>query len=113
MGLKRAINYKLEPDPEDSISIKVVHRIFAMALKGVGCKEIARDLNREGLSPAPGNAGERLRFIRYSTTKHIAALLFSEVGPVTRHSVAVSRRCVSKMPGRPFLAKKLSSKSSR
>lgn len=41
--------YKLEPDPEDSITIKVVNQIFAMALKGVGCKEIARALNREGL----------------------------------------------------------------
>jgi len=46
--------YKLEPDPEDSISIKVVRRIFEMALKRIGCKEIARDLNREGLYSSTG-----------------------------------------------------------
>lgn len=46
--------YRLEPEPEDSISVKGVHRIFEMALKGNGCKEIARTLNREGLYTSAG-----------------------------------------------------------
>ena len=39
---------KLEPDPEDSVSVKVVRRIFDMALNDIGCKEIAETLNRDG-----------------------------------------------------------------
>ena len=46
--------YKLEPDPEDSISIKVVRRIFEMALKRIGCKQIAMTLNREGYFTSTG-----------------------------------------------------------
>ena len=46
--------YRLEPEPEDSISIKVVRRVFEMALKGNGCKEIARTLNQEGLYTSTG-----------------------------------------------------------
>jgi site-specific DNA recombinase len=40
---------KLEPDAEDSISVRVIRRIFDMALNDVGCKEIAKTLNRDGL----------------------------------------------------------------
>ncbi|MDO9580840.1 MAG: recombinase family protein, partial [Bacteroidales bacterium] len=46
--------YKLEPEPEDSISIKVVRRIFEMALKRIGCKQIASTLNREGFLTSTG-----------------------------------------------------------
>ena len=46
--------YRLEPEPEGSISVKVVCRVFEMALKGNGCKEIARALNREGLYTSAG-----------------------------------------------------------
>jgi site-specific DNA recombinase len=46
--------YKLEPEPEDSISIKVVRRIFEMALKRIGCKQIAMTLNREGFFTGTG-----------------------------------------------------------
>jgi site-specific DNA recombinase len=40
--------YKLEPDPDDSVAVRVVRRMFGMALKDVGCKEIAKVMNREG-----------------------------------------------------------------
>jgi site-specific DNA recombinase len=40
--------YKLEPDPEDSVPVKVVRRMFSMAMQDVGTKEIARALNSEG-----------------------------------------------------------------
>ncbi len=46
--------YKLEPDPGDSISIKIVRRIFEMALKRIGCKQIAKTLNRESFLTSTG-----------------------------------------------------------
>ncbi len=46
--------YTLEPEPENSISIKVVRLIFGMAVKGKGCKEIAMILNREGFFTGTG-----------------------------------------------------------
>ena len=47
--------YKLEPETEDSISVKVVRRMFEMALKKrMGCKQIAMILNREGFFTGTG-----------------------------------------------------------
>ena len=40
---------KLEPDPEDSVTLQTVLRIFDMASRDIGCKEIAKTLNHEGL----------------------------------------------------------------
>ncbi len=40
--------YKLEPDPDDSTSTRLIRRIFDTASKGLGCKEIAKALNKEG-----------------------------------------------------------------
>jgi len=45
---------KLEPDHEDSVSTRVVGRIFDMAFNDVGCKEIAKTLNRDGLRTGNG-----------------------------------------------------------
>ena len=39
---------KLEPEPEGSAAVQVVRRIFDMAVRDVGCKEIAKTLNRDG-----------------------------------------------------------------
>jgi site-specific DNA recombinase len=39
---------RLLPLPEDSIQVIVVRRIFDLAMKGSGCKEIAKTLNQEG-----------------------------------------------------------------
>lgn len=46
--------YILEPDPDDSISAEVVRRIFEMALKRIGCKQIVMTLNREGFLTSTG-----------------------------------------------------------
>jgi site-specific DNA recombinase len=46
--------YSLEPDADDSASVRVVHRIFGMAINDVGCKEIAKTLNKEGLRTGSG-----------------------------------------------------------
>jgi site-specific DNA recombinase len=48
------IRHKLEPDPEGSASRQVVQLIFSLALKGMGCKEIAQYLNKEGYRTSQG-----------------------------------------------------------
>ncbi|MDP6453221.1 MAG: recombinase family protein [SAR202 cluster bacterium] len=40
--------YRLELEDGEAVSIQTVRRIFALALEGVGCKQIAMDLNTEG-----------------------------------------------------------------
>jgi len=46
--------YKLEPDPEGSVAVQVICRMFDMALRDVGCKEIAKALNKEGIRTITG-----------------------------------------------------------
>ena len=46
--------YKLEPDPEGSVAVQVIRRMFDMALRNVGCKEIAKALNKEGIRTITG-----------------------------------------------------------
>ncbi|MEK7353883.1 MAG: recombinase family protein, partial [Chloroflexota bacterium] len=46
--------FKLQPEPADSTSVKTVCRMFEMASKRIGCKEIARTLNREGFLTSTG-----------------------------------------------------------
>ena len=46
--------YKLGPDADDPVALKVVGRMFAMALQDVGCKEIAKVMNKEGFRTANG-----------------------------------------------------------
>ena len=45
---------KLEPEPEGSVAVQVVRRIFDMAMKNTGCKEIAKTLNRDGFRTSSG-----------------------------------------------------------
>ena len=46
--------YKLEPDPGDSVAVKVVRRMFSMAMQDIGTKEIAKALNSEGFRTRNG-----------------------------------------------------------
>ena len=46
--------YKLEPDPGHSSAVQTVKRIFDMAFKGMGSKEIAKALNKEGIRTGTG-----------------------------------------------------------
>ncbi|MFH0768042.1 MAG: recombinase family protein [Chloroflexota bacterium] len=46
--------YKLAPDPQESTSHQIVRRIFDMALKEKGCKEIAKALNKDVLLTSTG-----------------------------------------------------------
>ncbi|MFP3975662.1 MAG: recombinase family protein, partial [Dehalococcoidia bacterium] len=52
--------YKLEPDPDDSVAVQVVKRMFDMAAHDVGCKEIATTLNRDGLRTGGGQRWGRV-----------------------------------------------------
>jgi hypothetical protein len=38
----------LVPEPDDSLSVKTVKSIFDMAARDMGCKKIAKTLNRDG-----------------------------------------------------------------
>ncbi|MBA7695809.1 hypothetical protein ES703_104448 [subsurface metagenome] len=51
---------KLEPESEDSVALQVVQRIFDMAVKDTGCKEIAKTLNREGFRTSKGERWGRV-----------------------------------------------------
>jgi site-specific DNA recombinase len=46
--------YKLGPDPDDSVAVRAVRRMFGMALQDVGCKEIAKVMNKEGFRTGGG-----------------------------------------------------------
>ena len=46
--------YKLEPDSENSVAVQAIRRMFEMALREMGCKEIAKALNREGIRTSDG-----------------------------------------------------------
>jgi site-specific DNA recombinase len=46
--------YRLEPDPDDSVAVNVLRRMFGMALRDMGCKEIAKVMNKEGFRTANG-----------------------------------------------------------
>jgi site-specific DNA recombinase len=48
------IRYKLGPDPDDPVAVKVVSTMLAMALQDVGCKEIAKVMNKEGFRTKSG-----------------------------------------------------------
>jgi len=48
------VRYKLAPEPEGSVALEVVRRIFDMAFKRAGCKEIGKALNREGFRTSSG-----------------------------------------------------------
>src|SRR3990172_4749174 len=54
------VRNKLEPEPGDSVATQVVRRMFDMAAKDVGCKEIAKQLNREGLRTTRGERWGRV-----------------------------------------------------
>ena len=46
--------YTLEPDPDDSATTKTVRRIFDMAAKNIGTKDIAKTLNHDGFFTSTG-----------------------------------------------------------
>jgi site-specific DNA recombinase len=46
--------YKLQPDSPDSLSVRIVRRLFDMAGRSIGTKEIAKQLNNEGLVTSTG-----------------------------------------------------------
>jgi DNA invertase Pin-like site-specific DNA recombinase len=60
---------KLEPEPEDSASVKTVRRIFDLALKDLGCKEIAKTLNHDGCRTLKGERWGRTTVYKVLTNE--------------------------------------------
>jgi site-specific DNA recombinase len=60
---------KLEPEPDDSVAVRVVRRMFEMATLDVGCKEIAKTLNREGFRTANGERWGRTTVYKVLTNE--------------------------------------------
>jgi site-specific DNA recombinase len=54
------MRHKLELEPEGSTAVQTVRRIFELAARDVGCKEIAKTLNRDGLRTAKGERWGRV-----------------------------------------------------
>ena len=52
--------HRLELEPEESTAVQTVRRIFDLAARDVGCKEIAKALNRDGLRTAKGERWGRV-----------------------------------------------------
>ena len=48
------MRHRLEPEGEDSAAVQTVRRIFDLAARDVGCKEIAMTLNNDGLRTSRG-----------------------------------------------------------
>ena len=46
--------YTLEPDPDDAATTKTVRRMFDMAAKNIGTKDIAKTLNHDGFFTSTG-----------------------------------------------------------
>ena len=52
--------HKLELEPEDSAAVQTVRRMFDLAARDAGCKEIAKALNCDGLRTATGERWGRV-----------------------------------------------------
>jgi len=60
---------KLEPEPEDSAAVNTVKRIFGLALKDLGCKEIAKALNHDGCRTLKGERWGRTTVYKVLTNE--------------------------------------------
>ena len=66
---------KLEPEPEDSMAVKTIRRIFDMATRDIGCKEIAKTLNREGFRTGRGQRWGRTTVYKVLSNEAYAGTL--------------------------------------
>ncbi len=70
---------KLEPDSEDSCAVQTVRRMFDMSSKGMGCKEIAKTLNGEGLRTERGQRWGRTTIYKIlSNEAYIGTLVWGD-----------------------------------
>lgn len=84
--------YKLAPDPEDKVSVAVVRRMFDMAARGIGCKQIAVTLNNESFVTGTGKPWGRTTVHKVLTNEaYKGTLVYGEnrghPGQVERDSV--------------------------
>ena len=66
---------KLEPEPEESVAVQTVKRMFDMASRDIGCKEIATTLNREGFRTGKGQRWGRTTVYKVLTNEAYAGTL--------------------------------------
>ncbi len=87
IGGKPIYGYKMHPTEKNKIVIDegaapVVRRVFAMALKGISCRQIAVQLNNEGVPPPSTYAGltvsKRGPYTGKWSSERIAAMLRNE-----------------------------------
>jgi DNA invertase Pin-like site-specific DNA recombinase len=95
--------HRLEPDPEGSTSRQVVQLIFNLALKGMGCKEIAKSLNKEGYRTSEGQKWGRTTVQKILNNEAYCGTLVWGGRQGTRLSIAVPLQSEWKMPGRLLL----------
>ena len=51
--------YRIEHDTDNPLRLNLIRRMFQMSFKGIGCKEIAKTLNREGFRTSVGKPWSR------------------------------------------------------
>lgn len=86
--------HKLEPEPEDSRSAQIVRRIFSMSSHNMGCKEIAKALNHEGLRTAKGERWGKVTIHKILTNEAYCGILVWAGRPTSRDKKrGASRSC--------------------
>ena len=66
---------KMEPEPESSVAVQTIRRIFDMAAKGQGCKEIAKTLNHGSLRTSTGQLWGRTTVYKVLSNEAYAGTL--------------------------------------
>jgi site-specific DNA recombinase len=61
--------HKLGLEPQNSVAVQTVRRVFELAARDFGCKEIAKALNREGLRTANGERWGRVTIHKVLTNE--------------------------------------------
>jgi len=92
---------KLEPEPDDSVAVQVVRRMFDMSLRDIGCKEIAKTLNREGFRTGGGERWGRTTVYKVLTNEAYCGTLVwgGRPGHPALHSGEPSVRVENAWPG--------------
>jgi site-specific DNA recombinase len=66
---------RLEPEPDHSVAVRTVRRMFDMVKKDIGCKEIAKTLNQEGFRTAKGQRWGRTTVYKVLSNEAYAGTL--------------------------------------
>ena len=67
--------YKLEPDSDNAQSVKTIRRMFDLAKKDIGCKQIAKTLNSEGIRTSTGQCWGKTTAYKVLTNEAYCGIL--------------------------------------